>query len=460
MLDVTTIAPKLQSFFTEQADKIACATQFVQRKSKLTGALFLQTLVFGFMHEPKASLTTLIETSDDLGVEISKQGLQERIQKAEPFLKQMFQASMALFRNDLALDVALLKQFSAILITDSTVLDVPEALQTEFPGCGGDGPAATIKLQLSVDLLHGNLEGVAFEPGRSPDRAYVGYLQAIQPGALYINDLGYFVLHHFQLLAEHKAYFLSRFDTHTGLFEPATQHALDLLAWLKAHTAAHFEQNFLVGAAAHLPCRVLAVRVPQEVADRRRHKARQTAQRKGRTPSKRHFELMNWSVFLTNVPVQRLTVPQALSLYPVRWQIELIFKLWKSHCALDRIAGLRRTRILVELYAKMIGIVITQFILAPLRWGERELSPVKAQRIIRHHALRLAQSLADLAHLLKRLSKLMARCSKVARKDKRRKRLSTYQKLERLPPAKHEHSLLPLCFTVHKAGPQPFLRLA
>lgn len=73
----------------------------------------------------------------------------------------------------------------------------------------------------------------------------------------------------------------------------------------------------------------------------------------------------------------------------------------------------------------MMGIVITQFILAPLRWGERELSPVKAQRIIRHHALRLVQSLADLAHLSKRLAKLLTRCRKAAHKDKRRKRLST-----------------------------------
>lgn len=177
----------------------------------------------------------------------------------------------------------------------------------------------------------------------------MGHWQAVQPGALYISDLGYFVLHHFQTLAEHKAYFLSRLDTHTGLFESVTQPAIDLLAWLKAHAAVHFEQDFLVGATAPLPCLVLAVRVPQEVADRRRHKARQTAQRKGRTPSQRHFELMSWSVFLTNVPALRLTLPQALSLYPVRWPIGLIFKRWKSHCALDRIAGLRRTRILAEL---------------------------------------------------------------------------------------------------------------
>src|SRR5436853_7200582 len=186
MFDVTTIAPKLQSFFTEQADKMAQATKFVQRKSKLTGALFLQTLVFGFLNEPKASLTTLIETSDDLGVEISKQGLQERIQNAEPFLKQMFQASMALFRNQLPLEIAVLKQFSALLITDSTVIDVPASLQTEFPGCGGDGPVATIKLQLSVDLVGGSRKGVALEPPRTAEHAYTGYLEAVHPDALHI----------------------------------------------------------------------------------------------------------------------------------------------------------------------------------------------------------------------------------------------------------------------------------
>src|SRR5436853_6098595 len=107
----------------------------------------------------------------------------------------------------------------------------------------------------------------------------------------------------------------------------------------------------------------------------------------------------------------------------------------------------------------MIWNVVTQFILAPLRWGERELSPVKAQCIIRHHALRLAESCTDLAQLHKRLTKLLTRCSKTAYKDKRCKRLTTYQKLERLGPAQQAHPLLFLASTNPMARPEPFLRL-
>jgi len=46
----------------------------------------------------------------------------------------------------------------------------------------------------------------------------------------------------------------------------------------------------------------------------------------------------------------------------VRWQIELIFKLWKSYCGLREFAHLRRDRILTELYARMIGLVLTHFL--------------------------------------------------------------------------------------------------
>ena len=117
-------------------------------------------------------------------------------------------------------------------------------------------------------------------------------------------------------------------------------------------------------------------------------------------------------------------------MYAVRWQIELIFKVWKSQRALDRVAGRRRERILTEIYAKLIGVVVTQFLIAPFRTVDRELCPVKVQRIVRRYALRLAQSLGSLEQLVTVLNKLIAHCLKSALKDKRRKRLSTLQQLQ------------------------------
>lgn len=432
MLDVANLAPKLQVFFTQTAKAIARQTKFEQRESKLTGPLFLQSVVFGFEEQPQAGLTDLIETLDDLGVTITKQGLQDRIIDAVPFLRTMFEHSLRLFRPALPLELVVLKQFSGLFITDSTVIALPESLRTEFPGCGGSGAEAALKIQLTFELLTGAMDTVDFQTGRSPDQGYAGHVQQLRPGALYLSDLGYFVLQHFQQIDQQKAYFLSRLDLKTAIFDPASGNRLDLLAWLRTQTDPTVETRWLVGAEEKLPCRVVVTKLPPAVADRRRQKAREAARRKGRTLSPRHLELLSWTIYLTNVPPAMLTLPQVLVLYAVRWQIELIFKVWKSQRALDRVAGHRRERILTEIYAKLIGVVVTHFLIAPFRTVDRELSPVKVQHLVRRYALRLAQSLGSLEQVVTVLNKLITRCLKSARKDQHRKRLSTLQQLQTL----------------------------
>ena len=399
MTDISTLAPKIQTFFNQTANQVARVTGFVKRASKLTGALFLQTLTFGFLGDPEASLSGLVETSHDLDVTITKQGLQTRITDAVPFLKEMFQQGLMLFRNSLPLDLKLLQQFTAIFITDGSTLALPDVLKDEFPGCGGDGPEAAVKLQLTFEFLRGVIAGITWQAGRSPDQAYAGDLQSILPGSLHLTDLGYFVLTRFRMIDEQKAYFLSRFDTKTALFDAATAEPINLLAWLRAHPESQFEQEVLIGSQEHLRCRMVVVRVPQEVADQRRRRAQETARRKGRTPSARHLELMNWSLFITNVPATMLSLQQVVLLYSVRWQIELLFKLCKSECALDRVAGRRRERVLSELYAKLIGVVVMHFLLGPYRDHDRELSTVKSVRIIQHHVARLIESIGNLDQL-------------------------------------------------------------
>ncbi len=429
MTDISTLAPKIQTFFNQTANQVARATRFVERASKLNGAMFLQTLTFGFLNDPEASLSGLVETSHDLDVTITKQGLQTRITEAVPFLKEMFQQGLLLFRNTLPLDLKLLRQFTAIFITDGSTVALPDVLKDEFPGCGGDGPDAAVKMQLTFEFLRGVIAGITFQSGRSPDQSYAGDLQAILPGALYLTDLGYFVLARFRAIDEQKAYFLSRFDTKTALFDAATGEPLDLLAWLRAHPESQFEQEVLIGCQEHLHCRMVVVRVPQEVADQRRRRAYETARRKGRIPSERHLELLNWSIFITNVPATMLSLQQVVLLYSVRWQVELLFKLCKSECALARVAGRRRERVLSELYAKLIGVVVLQFLLAPYRDHERELSIVKGVRIIQHHVARLITSMGNLDQLIETLQNLVARFLKNGRKDKRQKRLTTYQQI-------------------------------
>ena len=42
-----------------------------------------------------------------------------------------------------------------------------------------------------------------------------------------------------------------------------------------------------------------------------------------------------WTIVVTNVPRELLNVEEAMLLARLRWQIELLFKLWKSHGGID-----------------------------------------------------------------------------------------------------------------------------
>ncbi len=42
-----------------------------------------------------------------------------------------------------------------------------------------------------------------------------------------------------------------------------------------------------------------------------------------------------------------------------RWQIELLWKLWKAHGKLDTWRSYKPKRILTEIYAKLLGLLIT-----------------------------------------------------------------------------------------------------
>jgi Transposase DDE domain len=429
MLDVKALAPKLHAFFTQTAQSVAQTSGFVKRTSKLTGPLFLQVLTLGFLGHPSASLTDLVETGQDLGVTITKQGLQTRLEEAVPFLQAMFQQGLTLFRNTLRLELTALQSFSAIYLTDSSIMALPPALQSEFPGCGGDGPEAALKIQVTFEFLRGTFTALTLQSSRSPDQIYTDDLHPIQAGALYLTDLGYFALTRFQTLAAHQAYFLSRLDTQTALVDETTHKSLDLLTWLRTQSENLFEQPFLLGQRAGLPIRLVGARMPQEVIEQRHRKAYDNARRKGRTPSARHLEWLKWSLFITNVPSSQLPPAQVLRLYHVRWQIELIFKLWKSHAALARVAGWRRPRILSELYAKLIGLVLTQFIMAPYRDCEDELSPVKVLHILQHYVPQFIVNLGNVPRLSETLATVVKRWLKNGTKDKRRKRLTTYQEL-------------------------------
>jgi hypothetical protein len=436
-LNTSKVEAEITKFMSQDVEATARETKFVQRVSTMNGQGFLKTIVLGFIEDPESSLNDLIQVSADLGIEITAQGLDQRLNEhALTFLKKMFSRAIEQFKTQVPLPVGILEQFNGVYLTDSSAIALPESMADEYPGCGGNGPESSLKMQLTFELLHGNLAQVTLRAGREPDQAYRDYIQNLTPESLSITDLGYFTLNAFKtIMVERQAYVLSRFNNRTGLLTPDGEE-LDLLKLAQSCPNEAFEVDVLMGKQPRhrLPCRLLVFPVPQQVADQRRRKAKETAQRKGRAVSKRHLALMSWTFLITNVPAEMLPMEAAVTLYRIRWQIELVFKLWKSYCGIERVIGLRRERVLVELYGKMIGIVLTHFLLAPLRMPEgtlanREISPVKVRKIFRRFIRDLARSLDHSTKFQDTLSELLKRIIRFGFKEKRTKEPNAFHRL-------------------------------
>src|SRR4051812_39206223 len=82
LLVLSDLATTLQSLLTTDADEAARASGWVRRCRRFRGATLVQTLVLGWLQQPRAPVDGLLETAADLGVEISAQALDKRFTRA------------------------------------------------------------------------------------------------------------------------------------------------------------------------------------------------------------------------------------------------------------------------------------------------------------------------------------------------------------------------------------------
>jgi len=164
-----------------------------------------------------------------------------------------------------------------------------------------------MKIQTLWDLLTGELIKLALVPGRQSDAKSTLMEGPVPAGSLSILDLGYFSVKRFQEVTRCDAFWISRWQQGTAVFHPDGQ-PLDLLEYARRHDGSGpIDIPILLGAAERLACRLILLRVPPEVANRRRQKAYEKAQKHGRVPSPEHLAWCDWTVYVTNCPVEMLT---------------------------------------------------------------------------------------------------------------------------------------------------------
>ena len=428
---VTKVATVVQSLLGTWAEEVAQGCDVIQRRRKFTAATLARTLVLGFLAKPDASDEELAQCAGLCGVEVTPQAVEQRFtRRLVEFLEGLFRRAVRCVVGANAALAPLLERFDGVFLLDSSTISLPPELAERFPGCGGSHGAgqAAMKLQVLWDLCRGAFQTIAVEAGRDCDYKTAVQSLPLPTGALRISDLGYFDLNVFERLGRQAAFWLSRLQFGTSVFSPLGA-PLRLLPWLAEQAGPVVDQPILLGAERKLACRLVAWRVPEEVANRRRQKLIEAARSKsGRTPSPERLAWCDWVILVSNVPAEQLTPREMAVLYRARWQIELLFKRWKSLGRVAELTGSTVPRQMARLWSRLIGVVVQHWLLLTSVWGDIRHSLAKASQAIRRHALLLAAALGSSAELEEAI-KTLCRAVRVTARQNKRRRPSTFELL-------------------------------
>lgn len=399
----------IQSIFQEKAEQWARSTGFVQRRSKITGPVFAQMLVFGFLNQPEATYTDLQQTLELQGIHASPQAIEERMtQKAASLMSHLLEEIVAMVvSSEQECEMPLLSSFNGVYLQDGTVLTLPEELQNEWRGSSHAGSEAGMRVQLRINWSSGQVTGPWLQDARASENSGQSCVEAtaLPRGALYLIDSGYLILKRMRTLDEQGIFWLT----------PATANLIitdrkgirrDLPSFIASRPAGQIDEWVWVGANKQLYCRLLVFAPSTETGPRKklyeqktrvkgsrhdvqvgRHKAPKGKKgRKHVEESPQRRRLKGALVLLTNAPVERLSAAQVRTLQRIRWQIELIWKLWKQHGKVDYWRSEKGMRILCEVYAKFIAMIMLHWFTIAGSWNNPHRSLVKACYLVQRVA--------------------------------------------------------------------------
>ena len=429
MAIVTSIARTLQDVLGPVAEQLAQQHRLIRRRRQFTATTLLQTFVLGYLHKPTASVADLAATAEALGVDVTPQAVAQRFQPAlRHALHDLWQHAVARLVTATPRSPELLRRFTHVRVGDSTTVTLHESFADQYPGCGGSGTPAAVKIHVQWDLRHGGLTQARLEPGCQPDSASPLPDEELPPGTLALYDLGYFSLDRFAAWDRAGIRWISKGTSKLNVTIDDRTH--DLIGWLASQPLDRVDRWVQVGGQK-LSCRLIAFRVPEAVAEKRRRHARRKAMKEGRRPTARHLTSCDWTVYLTNCPAEQLADHEVEILYRLRWQIELLFKLWKSGNRLADHRGADPERQMIEFFARLVAVVVQHWLLLTSGWSDPRLSLVKATRLIRNRMPLLIEALRERERLRRVLERLVKAVANRCRLETRRRHPSMAQLLEK-----------------------------
>lgn len=357
--------------------------------------MFVESLLFhGFNYQELALNDIAGDISNRFDVEISRQGVDGRFnQSSVKMVKALLSNMIGIFKCSHQIDQTF-SQFRRIRIKDSTSFDLPDNLSEVFPGNGGGASLAGVSVQYEIDIKH--QQSVDFEVTTKATNDYTNAFKtkdSIENGDLVIRDLGYSSLKMLKVINKKEAYYLNRLKPDVYVFEKQEEALvrLDIARieqTMRANGIQIMEKQVFLGCKEKLASRAIFILIPQDKVAERIKKQKRKSERRNSNINEECLSALGLNLYITNADHNQLSLEHVMLLYKVRWQIELIFKAWKSVAQVHLLKKAKPERVLTMLYLKLLWIFINMQLILEIssvifKKQKIKLSVIKAFKVIK-----------------------------------------------------------------------------
>jgi hypothetical protein len=328
--------------------------------------MFFDNLLYDAISEKSRSCNQMaIETQSRYGVDITKQGIDQRFNEgARKYIHSLIGEVLSKQVTQ-SLDIGWLKSFERVIIKDSSKFDLNARVRNKLPGFGGSASEAGACLQYEFDIKTGYVNDLAITPANSSDsKNALSTIDSVRKGDLTIRDLGYFVTEYFEKLQEKEAFFLSRLNASVAVYKKNQKGELKEISFGVIYQKMIKQKNktldmdVFIHRDKRLPVRLIIEPVLEEVYNQRMKKIASYNKKKGHQLTQKYRDRSRFNLFITNIPSDNLDRKTIIKIYKVRWQIELVFKVWKSIFGLDNVAPMKYERLMASLNAKLLIVLV------------------------------------------------------------------------------------------------------
>jgi len=335
----------------------------VKRGRKLTASNFVNTLMFPFCNQAKTSLQDIAaDLGQQFGVRISKEAIHKKFTaQGVRFLEELVKVVLSQ-QFSLPVEDELKTNFSSIKIKDSTKFMLPCTYGKDYPGFGNfSKKKGMMNLQYEYDLISGKWEYIELTNiNRNDQKDSRETAGSISKGGLYIRDLGYITPVYLKTIIKRGAYFLNRIHSQVNMRTLEGKHVdfVGIDRRFKKTGVTSMDIDVTVYEKDPIHCRLVVERVSEQEYKKRLEHARKSAKARNVGLSDRHKTRCRYNTFITNADRDILPMEKIRKTYYLRWQIELVFKTWKSFLEINKVKKVKKERMECQLLAKLLWILL------------------------------------------------------------------------------------------------------